>query len=125
MAPVDRGRPTPRRRGGWALGLVALSLVTLAALGVAGRWGADDPGPLDRRTAAHRIAVNTADAAELQLLPGVGESLAAAIIASRDAHGPFAGLDDLRRVNGIGPQLPLRWQPHITFETDQARDDPA
>ncbi len=48
------------------------------------------------------VNVNTADAVELQRLPGVGEATAAAIIAEREAGGPFASVDDLVRVDGIG-----------------------
>lgn len=49
------------------------------------------------------IDVNTATAEQLDALPGVGPSTAAAIIAYRDAHGPFATVDDLGEVRGIGP----------------------
>jgi len=118
MKPVERR--IDRRRSA-ALGGLAALLLALAWLNIAGRRGDGDSGPIDR-AAAHRIAVNTADAAELQLLPGVGESLAAAIIASRRAQGPFTSIDDLRRVNGIGRQLPLRWQPHITFEAPSSTE---
>lgn len=48
------------------------------------------------------VNINTADAVELQRLPGVGEATAAAIIAEREAGGPFASVDDLVRVDGIG-----------------------
>jgi competence ComEA-like helix-hairpin-helix protein len=51
-----------------------------------------------------RVNVNTATAAELVRLPGIGEALAARIIAYREAHGPFATLDALAAVRGIGPQ---------------------
>ena len=47
---------------------------------------------------AGRIDVNTADAATLETLPGVGPATAQAIIASR----PFSSVDDLERVPGIG-----------------------
>lgn len=49
------------------------------------------------------IDVNVADAAELESLPGIGPSLAAAIVRHRETHGPFATLDDLIAVAGIGP----------------------
>ena len=52
------------------------------------------PGPVD---------VNRAGAAELESLPGVGPATAAAIVAERDAGGPFATVADLERVRGIGP----------------------
>lgn len=49
------------------------------------------------------ISINTASAAELTALPGVGEATAAAIVAHRDANGPFATLEALMDVKGIGP----------------------
>lgn len=48
------------------------------------------------------VNVNTASAAELTALPRIGEALAARIVAWREANGPFATLDDLSAVEGIG-----------------------
>jgi len=50
------------------------------------------------------ININTADAVALEELPGVGPSTAAKIVADREANGPFASVDDLSRVSGIGPK---------------------
>ena len=49
-----------------------------------------------------RIDLNRAAAADLQALPGVGEVLAGRIVAHREAHGPFAAVEDLLDVSGIG-----------------------
>lgn len=49
------------------------------------------------------VNVNTATADDLDSLPGVGPSTAAAILSYRDQHGPFASVDDLGEVRGIGP----------------------
>jgi competence protein ComEA len=49
------------------------------------------------------VNVNTASAADLEGLPGVGPATAAAIVAHREANGPFASVDDLESVRGIGP----------------------
>ncbi len=70
----------------------------------------DAPGP-DR---AGPIDVNTATAAQLDELPGIGPSLAAAIIAYRIEHGPFATLDVLEQVPGIGPSKLSRLRSHAT-----------
>ncbi|PKQ15938.1 MAG: competence protein ComEA [Actinobacteria bacterium HGW-Actinobacteria-7] len=51
-----------------------------------------------------QVNINTADAAALESLPGVGPSTAAKIVADRDANGPYASVDDLTRVSGIGPK---------------------
>lgn len=49
------------------------------------------------------IDLNRATAAQFETLPGVGSATAAAIIDDRDRNGPFASVDDLDRVPGIGP----------------------
>ena len=47
--------------------------------------------------------INTASASELELLPGIGPSLAKEIIEYRASHGLFNTADDLLTVSGIGP----------------------
>ncbi len=49
------------------------------------------------------VNINSATEQELQQLPGVGPSLAAAIISYRSEHGPFQTVDDLANVRGVGP----------------------
>jgi competence protein ComEA len=49
------------------------------------------------------VNINTASATELEALPGIGEVLAATIVAYREEHGPFASVDQLEDVSGIGP----------------------
>jgi competence protein ComEA len=48
------------------------------------------------------VNVNVATPEELETLPGIGEVLAAAIVAYRDEHGPFTSVDQLMDVSGIG-----------------------
>lgn len=52
--------------------------------------------------AAESVNINSADAQALAALKGVGPAKAAAIIADRDANGPFSSVEDLMRVRGIG-----------------------
>jgi competence protein ComEA len=49
------------------------------------------------------VNINTADEATLETLNGVGPVLGAAIIQYRTEHGPFASVDQLDEVSGIGP----------------------
>lgn len=63
-----------------------------------------------------RIRINTATAAELDLLPGIGPALAARIIESRRANGPFSGPGDLQRVRGIGPKTAENIAPLVRFD---------
>ena len=54
-------------------------------------------------TAQGPISLSRADQATLETLPGVGPSLAARIIAFREANGPFQSVSDILAVSGIGP----------------------
>lgn len=56
--------------------------------------------------AANQVDVNSADAKTLaQALAGIGLVKAEAIVAYRNAHGPFQGIDDLAKVQGIGRRI--------------------
>ena len=55
------------------------------------------------------VDLNTADAETLQTLPGIGPAKAAAIIAYREEHGPFAALQDVANVPGISEQMTETW----------------
>lgn len=51
------------------------------------------------------VSLNSADAAGLETLPGVGPVLAERIIADREANGPYASVEDLARVSGVGDAM--------------------
>jgi competence protein ComEA len=51
------------------------------------------------------VNINTAAAPELEALPGIGEVLSQAIVDYRTQNGPFATVDDLENVSGIGPSI--------------------
>jgi len=65
----------------------------------------DRPTPVGalQEEAALEVDLNRATAAELEGLPGIGPALAAAVVDLRDARGPYAGVDELLLVDGIGP----------------------
>ena len=54
-------------------------------------------------SAAGIVDINSATLFDLDALPGVGPSTAQAIIDYRVANGPYASVDDLLNVRGIGP----------------------
>jgi competence protein ComEA len=60
---------------------------------------------------------NRVEAVELDRLPGVGPSLARAIVDSREREGPFRTLADLVRVRGIGPATLERIEGHLSLGT--------
>lgn len=64
-----------------------------------------------------KVDVNRADAAELQKLPGIGPTLAGRIVEQRRKQ-PFAAVEDLRKVKGIGPKTLDGVRPFVTVGGD-------
>ncbi len=52
-----------------------------------------------------KVDINIADAGELEMLPGVGTTLAGRIVEYRRAKGGFGSIDELKDVKGIGEKL--------------------
>jgi competence ComEA-like helix-hairpin-helix protein len=63
-----------------------------------------------------RLDLNRASAAELTLLPGIGERLAERIVDEREHGGAFHTVDDLQRVRGIGPLKVKRLRPYVVLD---------
>lgn len=104
--------PTPSPSDGLAL-LAICALVAALALTVGvPRFPAPAPVP----DFIGLIDPNTADAATLELLPGIGPALAGRILAERRAGGPFLGWSALQRVRGIGLVLARKLRPWLTFD---------
>ena len=59
------------------------------------------------------VNINTATAEELQLLPGIGEARAKAVIALRKKNGGFKSVDELVQVKGIGETALERLRPYL------------
>lgn len=61
------------------------------------------------------VDINTAGAAALaSAIDGVGEKRAATIVRYRESHGPFASIDELARVQGIGAATVERNRQNLT-----------
>jgi competence protein ComEA len=95
-APVSDGEQIliPRRGEAALPAATPTAAATSAIMPVPGA-SASLPGGL--------VNVNTADAAQLETLPGIGPVLAQQIIDYRTQNGPFATVDSLLDVSGIGP----------------------
>ena len=80
----------------------------------------------DEITAPTRVLVNvnTADAAELETLTGIGPSLAQAIIDYRAEHGDFTAAEELLLVKGIGEAKLEGFRAQITFTEEEPNEDP-
>lgn len=62
-----------------------------------------------------KVNINTADISLLQTLSGIGIKKAEAIIAYREEHGPFAKIEDLQEVSGIGEKTVEKLRASITI----------
>ena len=60
--------------------------------------------------------LNTATATELEGLPFIGPYMAQQIVAFRERHGPFAAVDSLVAVPGIGPSTVARVRERVVVE---------
>jgi competence protein ComEA len=72
------------------------------------------PGPTVVAVTTELININTASAAELDTLPSIGPSLAQRIIEYREQNGPFASIEDIINVPGIGSGNYERFKDMIT-----------
>lgn len=61
----------------------------------------------------YTLDINTATWVEWAQLDGIGETLARRIVQDRQDRGPFAEIDDVSRVRGIGPKTMDRIRPHL------------
>jgi competence protein ComEA len=99
--PTDR---RIRRRAGSRARMQLMQGLLLSLLLLAGEVGADDAALLD---------LNRATVVQLEALPGIGSSKAAAIVAAREQSGGFRSVDELEGVRGIGPALLEKLRPLV------------
>ncbi len=88
--------------------------LAFAGGGPGGGGAGSDPRACEVEPVACRLNLNSATAAELEALPGIGPALAGRIVSYRDSHGAFADIGGLRAVAGIGPALLGRLTPLLT-----------
>ncbi|NWQ40097.1 helix-hairpin-helix domain-containing protein [Bacillus sp. EB106-08-02-XG196] len=63
-----------------------------------------------------KINLNKADETQLQNLPGIGPSKAAAITEYRETSGPFKSVEDLKNISGIGDKTFEKLKDLITVQ---------
>ena len=106
----------------WEKGFVLLTLAAVAGCTALAFYFAvplkNTEGPsLPDRTALSeyvRVDLNTADQNALCTLPGVGESIARAILEYRQQNGPFGQVEDAAKVPGLTPEIMDLWKGQAT-----------
>ena len=66
------------------------------------------------------VNLNTATAAELEALPGVGAATAKLIIEHRQKVGGFKKVEELMNIKGIGEKSFLKLKPMVTVSPEKA-----
>lgn len=70
----------------------------------------------EEEEAATTVNINTAAAEELVTLDGIGEKTAQNIVEYREANGPFATIEDIKNVKGVGEKKFEKIKERITVE---------
>jgi competence protein ComEA len=98
---------------------VLASLCALAARPARGQT--PQPGQASAKPAASGIVnLNTASAADLEGLPGIGAKTAARIVEYRQKNGPFKKVEELMNVRGVGEKNFLKLKPQLTVGATKA-----
>lgn len=82
---------------------------------VAVRRGTSGGGGPGSTGDGHLVSLNTADAADLEMLPGIGPALAERILDWRERNGRFSSIDELREISGIGERRFTEIEPQVTL----------
>jgi len=94
-----------------AMIIFALACVALPTM-AAEQTASEKAGP----ALSGKLNVNSADAQQLTMLPGIGQKTAESIVAYRTQHGNFKTVDDLTQVKGIGEKSVEKIKGYIIFE---------
>ncbi len=78
-----------------------------------GAGGPAPPAAPRSRGPSAPLSLNSATAAQLDSLPGIGRARAAAIVRDRERRGPFPSVESLARVPGINPALVARLRDRL------------
>jgi competence protein ComEA len=94
--------------------LVFAMLIALAASGFAQSSAPRPETAAPAAKAGPMVNINTATAAELEQLPGIGARVAARIVEYRTKKGPFRKAEELMNVQGIGEKSFLKIRAQLT-----------
>ncbi|HSC29026.1 MAG TPA: helix-hairpin-helix domain-containing protein [Vicinamibacterales bacterium] len=107
------------RRTSFAIALLA-SILALAAPVSATAQGKPAKAPKAAPAPATPVNLNTATAAQLQALPGIGAKTAQLIIEHRQKNGGFKKIEELMNIKGIGEKSFLKLKPMVTVGSEKS-----
>jgi len=105
------------------LSIVALAFLVAAGPAAAPASAAQTTKPSARAAkpaAVGTVNINTASAAELDALPGIGAKTAALIVEYRQKNGPFKKVEELMNVRDVGEKNFLKLKSQITVGAGKA-----
>lgn len=97
--------------------LAALAIVSLCAAAPSLVLAQTTSRSTKASTTTGIVNINTASAADLEALPGIGAKTAARIVEYRQKNGPFKKIEELMNVRGVGEKNFLKLKPQITVTT--------
>ncbi len=107
-----------------ALLLAALLLATVAVIAVRNARVGGGIEVVRGPEIRYRVDLNAAGESELVLLPGIGPARAKRLVEWRAAHGPFAGLEEVRKAARMSAREVERLAPAVTFGAGPAPTEP-
>jgi len=100
--------------------IAASSLLAVVPSAVAAQSKATPQQSTGKGTTTAVVNINTASAAELDTLPGIGAKTAARIVEYRQKNGPFKKVEELMNVRGVGEKNFLKLKAQLSVGAAKA-----